>query len=87
MSFTEKDLRDRAKIINERYAFWDEKIQKTLAETDELVAGFDDTDEEYILYQELEEKMVYLLGHLEIEKKEIVKLEKDIRQFNSEDEK
>ena len=86
MSPEEKDLRNRAEIIHRSYAFWDNEIQTTLFKADEFVADFDDTDHEHEEYNKLQEKMFYLMGHVEFEKREMAKLEKDIAEFTKEDE-
>ena len=85
MSPEEKDLRDRAEIIHRSYAFWDNEIHTTLLEADNLVADFDGSEEEHEEYIELQEKMLYLMGHVEFEKKEMAKIEKEIAEFVKED--
>jgi len=86
MSPKEEELRHRAELINESYAFWDSEVERTILRADELIEKFSDTDGERHLYEKLQDKMEHIIGHLEFEKREMSKLEKEITKFVKEDE-
>ena len=86
MSPKEKELRDKVNLINESYAFWDGEVERIILRADELVEKFGDTNEERDLYEQLQVKVGYFIGHLEFEKREMSKLEKEIEKFVREDE-
>ena len=86
MNPKEKKLRDKADLISESYIFWDSEVERTILRADELVEKFSDSDEERNLYEQLQDKLGYFIGHLEFEKREMSKLEKEIQNFMREDE-
>jgi len=77
----EKELRHRADLIEKSYMFWDSEVERTMLRADELVEEFDYTNEGRGLYEKLQDKMGHLMGHLEFEKREMSKLEKEIQKL------
>ena len=80
MNAEEERLRERARLIDESYAFWDEKVCDTLHRIDIMESSYE-TPEEFYQYDKTEEELRYLLARANFEKGEMDKLERDIGNF------
>ena len=84
MNFKEKRLRDRGRMIEKSYAFWNRELDHRVPA---LEVGEDyETPEEYHRQLKAEEELKYILCHLNFESKEMEKLERDIIAFEEQDE-
>lgn len=80
MNAEEKRLRERGEMIDKSYIFWDKKVYEAMQRIDDL-DKYEDT-----IALELEEELQCLLERANFEKREMDKLEKDIRNFVRRDE-
>ena len=76
MSEIEEDLRMKEKTLDDSVSFWEKKIEKALEAHNDATSRFDD---EAIEKAEDELKMLY--SRAMIERKESIKLEKEISRF------
>jgi len=83
MDLREKKLRDRGRMIEKSYAFWNNELERRMIAL-ETEGGYE-TPEEYH-HLEAEEELEYILCHLNFESQEMARLERDIITFGQQNE-
>ena len=72
----EEALRMREKVLDESVAFWEKRIEETLEAHNDATSRFDEG-----AVEEVEKELRLLYSRAMIEKKESIKLEKEISRF------